>query len=388
MKHFKKNKTTLGGLWKDAKSNYKLLIFCSIILLGLSGIGTSMVISRNWIANSTGLNAMSDSKGDTRKSEFNQEISQPSTSRPTRATSSTPQLSKEYIYAGNRMLAIEDAGAVTSQPASVAIWRPSSGAWWFLNQNSQVTAQQWGTAGDVALPGDYDGDGRSDIAVYRPSNGSWYVFPSSSPAFSMQFGISSDTPKPADYDGDGKTDICVVRVVNNTLQWYTFNSSNSQISYATFGLAGDVPVPGDYDGDGKADIAVWRPSNGVWYYMGTSDNQLHGVSWGSSNDKPIVGDYDGDRRADFAVWRPDGTWSILFSSGGSKTTSFGFQASDVPVASDYDGDGKTDVAVWRPSNGTWYIQQCGSQFMQSNCAFREIQFGQNGDVPVPGSYNR
>lgn len=88
----------------------------------------------------------------------------------------TPQLSKEYIYAGSRLLAVEDANANAAPPADLAIWRPSTGTWWVLGgTGSQQTSQGWGTNGDIPVPGDYDGDGKTDFCVFRPSNGTWYV---------------------------------------------------------------------------------------------------------------------------------------------------------------------------------------------------------------------
>nr|HMS44003.1 FG-GAP-like repeat-containing protein [Pyrinomonadaceae bacterium] len=55
---------------------------------------------------------------------------------------------------------------------------------------------------------DYDGDGKADVSVFRPSENRWYIFRSSDGQISQTaFAISGDVPVPADFDGDGKTDI-------------------------------------------------------------------------------------------------------------------------------------------------------------------------------------
>ena len=59
------------------------------------------------------------------------------------------------------------------------------------------TSQQWGQQGDIPVPGDYDGDGRTDFAVWRPSEGNWYVINSSNGAQTVRrFGKKGDVPLP------------------------------------------------------------------------------------------------------------------------------------------------------------------------------------------------
>jgi hypothetical protein len=138
----------------------------------------------------------------------------------------------------------------------------------------------------VVAPGDYDGDGKTDIAIFRPSTGTWFILYSSTGTFAgIRWGNAEDVVAPGDYDGDGKTDIAVFRPSTGT--WFILYSSTGTFAGIRWGNAEDVVVPADYDGDGKTDIAVFRPSNGVWFAVISSTGTFASVQWGTSGDIPI-----------------------------------------------------------------------------------------------------
>jgi hypothetical protein len=63
------------------------------------------------------------------------------------------------------------------------------------SSNGAQQTQQWGTPGDIPVPGDYDGDGKTDFAVWRPGQGNWYVINSSNGAQqTQQWGTPGDIP--------------------------------------------------------------------------------------------------------------------------------------------------------------------------------------------------
>jgi hypothetical protein len=263
----------------------------------------------------------------------------------------------------------------------IGIFRPSGGEWWVNRSgNGQTFALQFGAATDKITPADYTGDGKADIAFFRPPSGQWYVLRSEDNSFfALPFGSNGDVPVPADYDADGTADFAVFRPSNST--WYISQSTGAPTRIEQFGVSGDQPVVADYDGDARADVAILRNAGGVGqWWIKRSTAGVHAMQLGSWTDIAVQGDYTGDGKADVAIWRPSsGEWFIVRSQD-SSFYAFPFGANgDVIAPGDYDGDGKFDPTVFRPSSATWFIAR-------SSAGTQIVQFGANGDRPLPNAF--
>jgi hypothetical protein len=253
--------------------------------------------------------------------------------------------------------------------------------------DASESALNWAANNSV----DFDGDRITDFGLYRglsPADSLWHAPGTAGGGpFQIYFGATSDIPVPGDYDGDGRTDAVIYRP--STGLWYGPRTGAAQIVIQIIlGQPGDIPVPGDYDGDGDTDPAIYRPSQGRFFAVDRTGSQiLLNTAFGAAGDVPVPRDYDGDGITDPAIYREDATpqhlslWYAPLSGGGVHQIYFGAPG-DIPVPGDYNGDEKADSVIWRPSTGLWYGPQTGAAAIVI-----QMILGQNGDVPIPGYYD-
>lgn len=227
--------------------------------------------------------------------------------------------------------------------ADIAVWREdvaTQAAFYILQSSTNtVRIEPFGQTGDdPVVTGDWDGDGKADPAVYRDSafgSQSYFFYrgslnnPTAGTTY-IPFGTTGDRAERGDFDGDGKTDLAVFRPSNAT--WYIAQSSNGVVRYENWGLATDKFVPADYDGDSKTDLAVFRA--GTWYIKQSSNGAAAYYQWGLDTDVLVPADYDGDGKADVAIYRNGDWWIRQSSSGAASLKTFG-TAADHPVPNSF-----------------------------------------------------
>ena len=221
-------------------------------------------------------------------------------------------LVEDYDGDGKDDLSVWRAPAV-AQGAGQATWYYLGS---LNNPNNNITYVSWGMRHgtqsdqvDDPYPGDMDGDGRADFTVQRRTDIT--VASLSTPAtfhtllangnitYVNDFGFMGDRIVPGDYDGDGKTDIAVCRGFNisGNTTWYIRYSSGIPDSSTLFGRGFNF-AQGDYDGDGKTDIGyfivITTDTTGFWY-ISSADSSTHFFRWGAmpaggagSGDLPIA----------------------------------------------------------------------------------------------------
>ena len=172
-----------------------------------------------------------------------------------------------------------------------------------FDSSAASTAVTYGKTQDLALAGDWDGNGRDSLGLRRQNI---YFLRNSLSAGSadvvVAYGRATDQVLVGDWDGNG-TDTLTIRRGNQYFLSNCFHGGEADQTIA-YGTVSDTVLVGDWDGDGKDTLAVRRGST---YYI---KNSIAGgqadrtVVLGRPTDQALVGDWDGNRTYTLALRRP------------------------------------------------------------------------------------
>ena len=168
------------------------------------------------------------------------------------------------------------------------------------------------------------------------------------------------------------------------------------------------PAVGDLDGNGRNEVVVASahgdgPAGDIHVAAGRGSlwvlntNGAGGTPWTQFQSRVVAGQYRlfGGTAACAASRAPTTDLPAVFrggvfymrasyTSGGADTCAVFGQPGDIPVTGDWNRDGSSTVGVFRPSEGRWYLTNDNS----SGIAQGVFRFGSPGDVPVVGDWNR
>jgi hypothetical protein len=242
---------------------------------------------------------------------------------------------------------------------TIGVFRPSTSQFLLRNTVSAGAPDQtatFGQPGDQPLTGDWTGDGTTDVGVFRPSTRQFLLRQLSfvrvcnpvctlQPTFitiTVNFGQQGDLAVVGDWDGDGRDTPGVFR----DGQFLLTNSPNvnnstpaAELNF-TFGQAGDIPLAGDWNGDGIDTIGVFRAVGGQFLLRNSNSAGTPDITvsqFGDVGDNPVAGDWNGDGVDTIGIFR-NGTFFLTTVSNATVDLTFAFgQSGDLPVAGDWDG---------------------------------------------------
>jgi hypothetical protein len=126
----------------------------------------------------------------------------------------------------------------------------SGGSWFFYNVDGTLNKGIWtgGVAGDLPVPGDYNGDRTEEIVIWRAGAWLFYDFASEALTSSVWTGAPvyegfTAVPAPLDYNQDGKLEFTTF----SGGPWHFYNADGSLNKGIWIGGSlGDKPISRSY----------------------------------------------------------------------------------------------------------------------------------------------
>ncbi len=171
-------------------------------------------------------------------------------------------------------------------PASGAMLRGSNETWFTPRATVPrpvVSATVDSQTVSLAVPVTIGTIRQSMAGVFRPAAPSRFFLRNGTGNTSIVFGSATDIPVTGDWNGDGFWD---VGVFNGSARLFRLKNGSTTTSVA-FGSGADVPVTGDWDGNGVWDVGVFRPSLGTFFLR--NGTTIIPIRYGSPTDIPVTG---------------------------------------------------------------------------------------------------
>lgn len=281
-------------------------------------------------------------------------------------------------------------------------------------------------------PGDFSGDGRSDVLVHAGnsvqifrSNGSqldhvWSAVERVPGSWQFQ---NNDQFFIGDFNGDGRDEVVVFNGSDWDKPYLGLLADDGQNGLRLIArYDGDIPgwgglarhdkfYVGDFTGDGSQDLFVFNGEDWSMTYVAMLRSTGSGFQlvrrfdgdipgWGglARHDELFVGDYSGNGRADLYIFNGR-DWSMsyvgMFRSTGSDLTMTARHDGDIPgwgglaehdrlIVGDFDGDGKADLFIFNGDD--WSMSYLG-MFKSTGTSLQMVQ-RYDGDVPGWGGLAR
>ncbi|MBS1565343.1 MAG: VCBS repeat-containing protein [Bacteroidetes bacterium] len=273
-----------------------------------------------------------------------------------------------------------------------------------------------GFGSSVATAGDLNGDGYSDVVIGAPADNKAYVYYSSASGLpasasltlsqtSGSFGTS--VALAGDVNGDGFSDIIIGASGTYTAYGYYGSDAGITSTTASWSVTGtstsllgtSVAAAGDVNGDGYSDVIIGASgTNKAYVYLGSSTGLATSVNWssptGSGNYGSSVssaGDVNGDGYSDVLIGAPGANKSYIYygtsagitSTGASTLTGSSNFGVSVACAGDVNGDGYSDVIVGASSINTAYVYFGASGGITTTAAWTGTGSGSYGNSVAP-----
>jgi len=283
---------------------------------------------------------------------------------------------------------------LTSVEIDAVAWQNAqltNGLWTFAAVNgNEVTVLReeiFGTANSLAVTGDFNGDGVTDIGVFI--DGHWYLDLNGNGHWDesdlwAQLGSQDDLPVTGDWDADGKTDIGIYGPAWPRDPWAISREPGlpDTDNFPTLPEGKMKNMPPTVEDATSGGRTMKRTARG----KSRADLIDHVFHYGVPTDVPVTGDWNGDGIRQIGVFH-EGQWNLDLDGDGRFTNVDGVamfgQAGDKPIAGDFDGDGVDEIGVFR--DGQWLIDSNHNRELDAQDKVFEL--GGAGDQPVVGDWN-